>query len=295
MEFAIGSKPKSKSSKKKSKAKGNQKPHELVVFENSIGKKPFAKMDVCRFPGRGFPDQLRCTLRYSDFGVQFTGSISPAAQVYRGNSLFDPDLTGSGSQPEYFDQLSAVYLQYCVQACRIKAQVFNTGTTSNACVMTYSDANTATQSAENLSESRFATSQIVGAKGGMDTKVMSLPPILVSTIQGEKHLNTDPNNYQGIGINPVDPVFIIFRTTSMDNATNSNLYVNFEIEYDAWFKELTPVAESKKKNKNKVTGPKPPENVNVVVLENGKETRVVSDDEYKQFFAWRKHQLVTGK
>jgi len=247
MEVMSGSNLKSRKIKKnKKKTQGSQEPHELVVFQNSIGKKPFNRMDVVRFPGRGFPDQLRCTLVYRDNGVQFTGSISPSAQVYRANSLFDPDLSGSGSQPEYFDQLSACYLQYCVQAVRVKVQMFNTGTVSNVCALIYSDANVATQSVENMNESRFSSSQIIGAKSGMDTKKMALPPILISTIQGEKFLNTDPNNYQGIGINPVDPAFIIFRTSTMDNATNSNLYVNFEIEYDAWFKELTPVVESKK-------------------------------------------------
>jgi len=232
---------KSKKSTRKPKS-GESK--ELRAFTNSIGKKPFGHFNVVRFPGVGFPDQLRCTLRYSDAGVQFTGSISPAAQVYRANSLFDPDLTGSGSQPEYFDQLSAAYLQYCVQGVRVKAELFNTGTVSNISVLFYSDANVATQAVENMTEHRFARHSVVSAKGGKDNVTMALPPILNSTIQGEKDLNTDPSNYTGIGTNPTDPTYIIFRTSSMDNATNSNVYVNFYIEYDCWFKELTPVTES---------------------------------------------------
>jgi hypothetical protein len=183
-------------------------------------------------------------LRYADFGVQFTGSLSPAAQVYRGNSLFDPDLTGSGSQPMYFDQLTAVYGQYCVMGCRVTAKIFNTGTVANSNVMLYSDVNTATLAVENLSEARFAKNCIVSAKGGQDRYVLTLPPILSSTVQGEKNLNSDPSNYTGIGTNPTDPIYIIFRTASMDNATNSNIYVDFVIEYDAWFKELTPLTES---------------------------------------------------
>jgi len=213
-------------------------------FRDSISKRPFGALSIARFPGVGFPDQLRCTLRYSDAGSQFTAAVTPAAQVFRANSLFDPDLTGAGSQPEYFDQLSAVYLQYCVQGVRFKCEIFNTGTTSNVCVLLYSDVNIATQSVENLTEHRYAKHAIVSAKGGMDRTTIVLPPILNSTLQGERLLNTDPNNYQGIGVNPVDPTYAIFKTTAMDNVTNSNIYCNFYLEYDCWFKELAPNVES---------------------------------------------------
>jgi len=232
-----------KSQKKNLKKRSNE-PKEMRVFREAISDREFGQMSIARFPGIGFPDQLRCTLRYSDLGVQFTASISPAAQVYRANSLFDPDLTGSGSQPEYFDQIAAVYGQYCVQGCRIKAELFNTGTTSNAVVLLYSDANIATQSVENMTEHRYAKHAVVSAKAGMDNVTLILPPILNSTIQGERSLNTDPSNYTGVGTNPTDPTYAIFRTSAMDNATNSNIYANFYIEYDCWFKELTPLVES---------------------------------------------------
>jgi len=224
--------------------KQSKEQSEIKVFRDAIGKKPFGKLSMARFPGIGFPDQLRCTLRYSDAGSQFTGSIAPAAQVFRANSLFDPDLTGAGSQPEYFDQLAACYGQYCVQGVRFKAEIFNTGTTSNIAVILYSDVNVATQSVENMTEHRYAKHGVVSAKGGKDSINLALPPILNSTIQGELDLNSDPSNYTGVGTNPTDPTYVIFRTSSMDNATNSNIYCNFYIEYDCWFKELTPLVES---------------------------------------------------
>jgi len=217
---------------------------EIKSFSQAISKVPFGMLSISRFPGIGFPDQLRCTLRYSDAGSQFTGSIAPAAQVFRANSLFDPDLTGAGSQPEYFDQLAAIYGQYCVQGCRFKAEIFNTGTTSNIAVLFYSDVNVATLSVENMTEHRYAKHCVISAKGGMDRNIITLPPILNSTIQGEKNLNSDPSNYTGVGTNPTDPTYAIFRTSSMDNATNSNIYCNFYLEYDCWFKELTPLVES---------------------------------------------------
>lgn len=52
-------------------------------------------------------------------------TLSPAAgvcavQVYR-TSLFDPDLTGAGSQPTLFDDLALMYSTYYVRAARLTA------------------------------------------------------------------------------------------------------------------------------------------------------------------------------
>lgn len=46
-----------------------------------------------------------------------------AAQTYRLNSLFDPDLTGGGTQPYGFDTLATIYKQYKVKRVRIHMEV----------------------------------------------------------------------------------------------------------------------------------------------------------------------------
>jgi len=202
-------------------------------------------MQVCRFPGFGFPDQLRCVLKYKENGISFTGSLTPAAQVYRLNSLFDPNLTGVGHQPNNFNQLTAMYSQYVVTAARLTAQVMNEGTVEADCVICYTDVNTSTQTVENLAESRWSKNICAGqVNSGTSVKTFTPGVVLIPMLMGERDLNTDPNTYANVGANPADPAYAIFKLASADGVTNTKVIVNFQMEFDCTFKELTPVAES---------------------------------------------------
>lgn len=56
-----------------------------------------------------------------------------ASYVFRGNSLFDPDFTGTGHQPYGFDQWNNFYERYTVVGCSIRVQAFtNTSVPANA-------------------------------------------------------------------------------------------------------------------------------------------------------------------
>lgn len=74
-----------------------------------------------------FPARLLCDLAYSD---RYTltqdgtvGNTTATIQTFRLNSLFDPDLTGTGHQPYGFDQLTPIYNNYCVTGCTIEADM----------------------------------------------------------------------------------------------------------------------------------------------------------------------------
>jgi len=214
-------------------------------IDMAIADLSLRKMNVCRFPGIGFPDQLRTVLRYKENGISFTASTTPAAQVYRMNSLFDPNLTGTGHQPNQFDQLAALYLYYVVTACRVKVQILNEGTVEIDCVLVYTDNNTSTQTVENLSEARWSKNICIGIQSsGKSVANLSLGTASIMNLMGEKDLNTDPSTYAGIGNNPVDPVYAIFKMSAADAITNVKAIANFEIFFDCTFKELSPVTES---------------------------------------------------
>jgi hypothetical protein len=72
----------------------------------------------------GFPDRVRCVLEYDD-SINFAQAGFITNYVFRGNSLYDPDVTSLGHQPKYYDQYSAVYLRYRVYASRITLKVIN--------------------------------------------------------------------------------------------------------------------------------------------------------------------------
>jgi len=78
----------------------------------------------------GFPDSTQSVHRYSQY-VNLDPSMGAATkQVFRANSLYDPDLTGTGHQPMGRDELSAVYGHYLVTNAKITVTNLNFGSTN---------------------------------------------------------------------------------------------------------------------------------------------------------------------
>jgi len=77
----------------------------------------------------GLPDRLYVKLVYREQLSWTTASGAIGDNVYRGNSIFDPNLTGSGGQPMGADQWSNFYYSYTVLGSQIEviSQV-NSGT-----------------------------------------------------------------------------------------------------------------------------------------------------------------------
>lgn len=68
-----------------------------------------------------FPLQYNVKLTYGvNVSIGTPGSL-PTASAYRFrlNSLYDPDVTGTGHQPYQYDQLTAMYKNYIVKACYV--------------------------------------------------------------------------------------------------------------------------------------------------------------------------------
>lgn len=63
--------------------------------------------------GLGFPKRMTMTCRYAETGTITTGGSGSTSTInYRANGLFDPNQTGGGHQPMYFDQMMSVYNHY---------------------------------------------------------------------------------------------------------------------------------------------------------------------------------------
>lgn len=86
------------------------------------GKRRKINRVIVRGP-TGIPDKLLVRLVYAD-QISITTGI-PGKYVFRGNSIFDPDLTGVGHQPRFFDQYSQLYERYRVHASKINIKLVN--------------------------------------------------------------------------------------------------------------------------------------------------------------------------
>ncbi len=108
------------------------------------GQNGESRVTVPKVPG--FPDQIRVSLVYEDLIQVSTVTNSYYTQIFRGNSLFDPDLTGIGHQPRYFDQYAAIYNKYKVYSSKIELFAANGSAVAPValCVLPLTDQQTST-------------------------------------------------------------------------------------------------------------------------------------------------------
>lgn len=73
--------------------------------------------------GSGFPKKLMFTHTYAET-VNLPSGAAGALSTYqwKANGMFDPNFTGTGHQPYYFDQISPLYDHYCIVGSRINVK-----------------------------------------------------------------------------------------------------------------------------------------------------------------------------
>lgn len=75
--------------------------------------------------GRTIAQSTFVTLRYATRITLNPTFSTPAYHAFRANSLFDPDLSGTGHQPMGFDQYMGFYNHYNVSSSKIKATAWS--------------------------------------------------------------------------------------------------------------------------------------------------------------------------
>lgn len=70
---------------------------------------------------------MDCKFTYAESIGLITGAagIVTSQQSYNLNSLYDPDKTGVGHQPYYYDQLAVLYQRYKVKGCLVELEWLN--------------------------------------------------------------------------------------------------------------------------------------------------------------------------
>lgn len=76
----------------------------------SIGKVNYS---YCSQP---CPDEMRVTLRYAQTNDAIA-SVGISSQTFALNDVFDPDYTGVGQQPAFYDEWCAIYNRWVVAEC----------------------------------------------------------------------------------------------------------------------------------------------------------------------------------
>lgn len=214
----------------------------LAVTANGTKKKtPIKRQPVAIRIGRQpFPKQLFNTLRYVS-QTPLTVTLGSARHIFRANGMFDPDQTGSGHQPLYFDTLMAVYQHYTVLRSRIKITPMPESalSTSNLLYVIKEDADvTPTVTAYEALEFPYVSSAITPGARGQDQVSISKTWSAVRTFGGNPQSNPDLQ-----GTIASDPTEQSYFTLMVRDPVLGNGIIDLvvEIEYDVVWDELKTI------------------------------------------------------
>lgn len=185
----------------------------------------------------GFPKTLKMTHRYCETFALSNTAGAIGTHVFSANGMFDPDITGTGHQPYYFDQLTGIYNHYTVIASKLTLKFMGASAIANPSLITiYLDDN-ATSAAALITrlEQNTASSQLVMPGSG--------PYKLIKKFSAKANFGgnplSDPNLQGTSAANPTEQMYYLITVADPSGtaaATTVDLLI--EIDYIAVWQEL---------------------------------------------------------
>lgn len=204
---------------------------------------------MAKMGAQAFPKQLSSTLTYAEqVGIQFLGT-GIGFYVFSCNGLYDPNITGTGHQPLYFDQMMSIYNHYHVISSSITIQcaasTSSAPTTTDPRIHTQmlyiDDDTTAASTLSSVLERPGVKWNTVNTDGGLTPKLSS-GWNAVKTFGAGARENTELTGT--VAANPVEQSF---WNIIVDGGTpRLTDYVNYNvvIKYNVIFDELKTIAQS---------------------------------------------------
>lgn len=173
----------------------------------------------------GMPDRLNVMLKYSDTTTHNTAFS--ASQTWALNGLYDPDITGTGTQPNGFDQFMAFYERYEVRASKIIYWLSNNGTVQCQAVL-YPSHDSVAVGVNTGSEQPYAKRIMLAGKDSQPSKVFT-NYITVKKLEGRA---IDSVNFTGTSSsNPTSLKYWQFAIISNDAISNLDVFTKQTIIY----------------------------------------------------------------
>jgi hypothetical protein len=118
----------------------------------------------------GVPDRVWVRLAYADRRDVTPGTGGSSGWAVRVNGAYDPDATGTGAQPRFWDQWTAMFASYCVESATIEATFISTAsataTGQSICGIDIRPEATLDTSSTGYMEGRLSKWKVHSASGG---------------------------------------------------------------------------------------------------------------------------------
>lgn len=199
-----------------------------------------------------FPQSFTCVLNYCYFNQLFTGisGVYGAERVFRLNSVYDPDFTGSGHQPYGFDQISPLYRRYMVNQAKFEILFSNPSADSVACsAMLQSSAGTQVLTGALIDEAAERPNVVTRFLNGTGSQTVSIsqPWFSLSSIEGVRpSMWQDQADQYGatVGANPSLVPYLRIANASGLAATGVTVELLVKVSYRVRFYERVGLAQS---------------------------------------------------
>lgn len=200
--------------------------------------------------GLGFPKKLCITHKYADKGIMTCASGVMQTQLFVANGMYDPDYSGLGHQPIYFDEISALYDHYVVIGSRIRVTFGmypgQSGFGNFRCGLFISDTNTPSVTNFNaLAEQGTARWKMLSGDvttGPMDQRSLRHKWSAKKYFGKGVLANTE---LQGTGsTNPTEKSYFCLAVEPLSDTVTESLQYTVEIDYIAVWKEVKALASS---------------------------------------------------
>lgn len=166
-------------------------------------------------------DRMMCKLKYADVKTLTSTTGSVATHQFAINDLFDPDYTGTGHQPLYFDEYAAIYNKYKVFGCKYKIMILSKTDDVNGMlsINASDDSTTPVSSATEFMEQGNARQAVVSGQEGQNRKYIT-GYFSIKKLLGVKNLQDDDFR-TAVSTNPSNRVFMNLCYQSFDSGTSS--------------------------------------------------------------------------
>jgi len=215
------------------------------ILSRALGKRKSTSTQkftrITRCIGSAFPPQYECDLYYN--GVMNISVVAGifVKQVFRCNSVYDPDYTSTGNSCLYFPTLATIYDHYTVLSSKCDIQLTTPGniaTGLTAVMYIDDDVTSVTSLFQALSRPyRKATTWNMGGTGN---KSMSAAWSSAVTF-GNAAPWTDPNLKSAVTTNPTEESFFVISFEEQGAQTFS-ITMQYRIKYRVVFQELKTLA-----------------------------------------------------
>lgn len=190
--------------------------------------------------GGPFPVRKRAQLVYTEV-PNINLSVGSGSYVFRANDLFDPNFTGTGGQPMYFDQMMEIYNHFTVTSSFIEIQPMGSTASTDFVMSCWIDDDTTFPSSTTINGQR------PGAKFLSFNPGVSTPPVVRLGWNAERNYGPNVLNnslFRGnAASSPTEQMYYVIQVTDLALGSGT-LPVRIKITYNAEFTELKTIAAS---------------------------------------------------